>query len=244
MSFPLNKRVNGVKVFNKDGTAALCKLDAVAIMRNKKDANNLTLAEPIGVTRVDKIGAGRLLPQLAQLSVNHLNQANNHPKYLKYIVVVDVRSCYFGKVGRVVGYFGKVANVDMLCDAACTALKEDQFRPIRNKDMLFDYNPMTQEMSDVYQVGDWDVGIPDRLKKHVGELVKVTHEPIGDNPITYKIQYVTSDGKVFGATWEANQYVDEQNKQRLHQKKMELLKTMAKEAGLEFEVNGSSIVLK
>ena len=131
----------------------------------------------------------------------------------------------------------------MLSDDAFVRVSNKDLRYIRNPKRLFDHNPFTGEMSDDYVVEDW-VGDRKPVEDDAKKLKPDVLACIGEDAITYKIQYVTSDGKVFGATWEANQYVDEQNKLRIHRKKMEILKTMAKEAGLEFEVNGSSIVLK
>ena len=250
MSFPLNKRVNGLKIFNKVGTTALCNLSAVDIVRTNGDTTKLTLVEPLGVTKVSKIQAVRFLPQLSRLRPDQFTQASKQPKYLKYVVIIDVRSCFFGRVAKVVSRFGGSVNVDLLCDGTKLVLKGDQFRSVRDKDMLFDYNPITQESGKLYDVEDWVGEAPNkpyRATKATCSQVKKKSSGkscVVESPITYKIQYATSDGKVFGSTWEVNQYVDEQNKLRLHQKKMILLKAMAEEVGLEFEVNGSSIVLK
>jgi len=242
MSFPLNKRVNGVKVQNRKYKGGELGFEVVDVIRQSTDKHSLRIqiAESDGSKRVS---TSRLLLQLKFDEEQFLYLPVSKNGCFRYVVFVNVAHKDFGKVGRIVGGCGRMIEVRLLSDDAFVRVSNKDLRYIRNPKRLFDHNPFTGEISDDYVVEDW-VGDRKPVEDDAKELKPDVLACIGEDAITYKIQYVTSDGKVFGSTWEVNQYVDEQNKQRLHQKKMELLKTMAKEAGLEFEVNGSSIVLK
>lgn len=245
MSFPLNKRVDGVKVHSPSYSQKESGVDSVNVIRRKKDSYSLLLVgdDLVGNCRIATV---RLLLQLKGIKESQLNSGACVSGCFKYAVIVDASNQDFGKVGRIAGGYGKYLYLDLLSSGTSISVMARGLRYIRSPECLFDHNPFTGEISDRYIVDDWtSETVNVEPPSENTEPEKPALEGIvGNDAITYKIQYVTSDGMLFGSTWEVNQYVDEQNKLRIHRKKMELLKTMAKEAGLEFEVNGSSIVLK
>jgi hypothetical protein len=245
MSFQVNKPVNAT-VFNPLGLPNFRQGVEVSVWRGATSVNKL-LCKSNGMTA--EIPTWKILPQMSGLRSRYLVSSDvPAPLAYNHIVVTDCRHEQFGKVGKIVNRFSKDSfDVIMFADESRYTFKTGQYSTIRDRDRLFDYDVFKNERSDIYV--DLDADTP---KEDLGEVVQedlIDEQPVRkqvelDEPVTYKIQYVTSDGESFNTIFEVNQYIDEQNKQRLRQKKMVLLKAMAQEVGLEFEVDGSSIILK
>lgn len=245
MSFQVNKPVNAT-VFNALGLPSFRQGSEVSVWRGATSVNKL-LCKSKGMTA--EIATWKILPQMSGLRSKYLVSSDvPAPLAYNHIVVTDCRHEQFGKVGKIVNRFSQDSfDVIMFADESRYTFKTGQYSTIRDKDRLFDYDVFKNERSDTYIDLDADLPKEDlgeiRHDEVVEEKTPTKQIELGE-PLTYKIQYVTSDGESFNTIFEVNRYVDEQNKQRLYQKKMTLLKAMAEEVGLEFEVNGLSIVLK
>ncbi len=248
MAFPLNKRISNLKVHNKVSGHTNLDLNVVSVVRKKGDTTSLRILGG-NSPNCHRISTARLLLQLKFVDHSTLINGAKAGGRSRYVVCIDASSQDFGKVGRITGGSGRFVYVDLLCDGTKLSVLGSKLRYIKDKTRLFDHNPLTGKISNDYIVNDW----PNQVEhqEDTTDMSVKSNGVIGqpsvqtdDKPLTYKIQYVASDGQVFATTAEVNKYVDEQNKQRLHQKKMVLLKALAQEVGLEFEVDGSSIILK
>ena len=213
MSFPLNKRVNGVKVQNRKYKGGELGFDVVDVIRQSTDKYSLRMqiAASDGSKR---ISTSRLLLQLKFDEEQCLYLPVSKSGCFRYVVFVNVAHKAFGKVGRIVGGCGRMIEVRLLSDDTFLRVSNKDLRYIRNPKRLFDHNPFTGEVSDDYVVEDW-VGDRKPAEDKVQKLnADVSTCIAADNPITYKIQYATSDGKVFGSIWEMDRHIDKQNKLR------------------------------